>query len=397
MSAQQEEFRASLYALGFDVVRFVDLEKSARDRRAERSLDTWLQAGFQADMAWMERTADKRKDPKLVLEDARSAVLLGVNYWPGEIAQPQARWARYALYQDYHDTLKPALEAAGKLLEKQYGVTAVDYRYYVDAGPVLERGWAERGGVGFVGKNAMVISRGFGNWLFLSEILTRIPFRPDEPLAPKRAGARLVEGGSADPAPVEKRVGLYCGSCTSCMTACPTQAIREPGVVDANRCISYQTIENKGIIPRELRAGIGARIYGCDVCLEVCPWNRFAQESRRMLLSARYDLAELSLKDLLELTPERFAEVFRKTPIKRTKITGILRNACIVAANTEARECVPQLVTLASHVSAIVRAHAVWAVCRLAGDEAEKLLANARASEADGAVLAEYSAEKFRT
>jgi epoxyqueuosine reductase len=373
----QEELRASLRALGFDVVRFVDLDASARDRRAEGRLDGWLQSGFQADMAWMDRTADKRKDPKLVLEGARSAVLLGANYWPGEIEQPGARWARYALYQDYHDTMKPALEAAGKILEKQYGVTAADYRYYVDAGPVLERGWAERGGVGFVGKNAMMISRDFGNWLFLSEILTRIPFEPDAPLA---------EG-------VEKRVGLYCGSCTRCMTACPTQAIREPGVVDANRCISYQTIENKGVIPRELRAAIGARIYGCDVCLEVCPWNRFAQESRRMLLSTRYDLPALSLSELLQLTPERFAEVFRKTPIKRTKITGILRNACIVAGNTEARDCLPLLVNLASHPSAVVRAHAVWAVFRLARDEAENLLAPARARESDPVVVAEYAAE----
>jgi epoxyqueuosine reductase len=394
VSTPKEELRASLHALGFDVVRFVDLENSARDRRAEHNLDTWLQAGFQADMTWMERTADKRKDPKLVLDGARSAVLLGVNYWPGKIEQPKARWARYALYQDYHDTLKLALESAGKILEKHYGVTAADYRYYVDAGPVLERAWAERGGVGFVGKNAMVISKDFGNWLFLSEILTRIPFEPDAPLAPNRTVLEASDVENVDAALAENRVGLYCGSCTRCMTACPTQAIREPGVVDANRCISYQTIENKGIIPRELRAGIGNRIYGCDVCLEVCPWNRFAQEGRRMLLLSRYDLAELSLKDLLELTPERFAEFFRKTPIKRTKITGILRNACIVAANTRARECLPQLVRLASHASAIVRAHAVWAVYRLAGDDAQHLLASARAREADALVLAEYPAEE---
>ena len=392
MNTRQEELRAALHVLGFDVVRFVNLEKSVHDERAERGLDAWLQAGFQADMAWVDRTADKRKDPRLVLEGARSAVLLGVNYWPGELAQPRARWARYALYQDYHDTLKPALEAAGNVLEKLYGLTTADYRYYVDAGPVLERGWAERGGVGFVGKNAMLISREFGNWLFLAELLTRIPLEPDPPLGEGRVNhAPSLADGKAD---AETRVGLYCGHCTRCMTACPTQAIRAPGVVDANLCISYQTIENKSIIPRELRAGIGARIYGCDVCLEVCPWNRFAQESRRVLLSARYDLAELSLSDLLQLSLERFAEIFRKTPIKRTKITGMLRNACIVAANTAAKECLPQIVNLASHPSAIVRAHAVWAVYRLAEEEAGGLLAPARAREGDPLVLAEYAAEQ---
>ena len=390
MNSPQEELRQSLFALGFDVVRFVSLNRERYDGNAESGLDRWLQAGFQADMGWMERTADKRKNPELVLPDARGAILLGVNYWPGEVRQTGPTWARYAMYQDYHDTFKPALERAGREIERVYGVMAHEYRYYVDAGPVLERGWAERGGVGFVGKNAMVISREFGNWLFLAEVLTKIDFEPDAPLAADRLARRA---GEADHS-ADSRVGLYCGTCTRCLVACPTQAIRAPGVVDANRCISYQTIENKGIIPRELREAIGARIYGCDVCLEVCPWNRFAQESRRILLSTRYDLAELTLAELLALTPKSFAEIFRNTPIKRTKLTGILRNACIVAANTKARDCLPQLVQLAADTSNIVRAHAVWAVFRLAGEEAEKLLADPRARETDPIVLAEYAAEE---
>ena len=150
------------------------------------------------------------------------------------------------------------------------------------------------------------------------------------------------------------------------MDACPTQAIRAAGVVDARLCISYQTIENKGMIPRELRAKIGAHIYGCDICLEVCPWNRFAQQSRSMLLKSRFDLAGLSLRDLLSMTQEKFTEVFRRTPIKRTKWTGLLRNACIVAANTNSVDCLDLIVELASHPSFVVRAHAVWAVHRLA-------------------------------
>jgi len=384
---RQEELRTRLQELGFDQVRFVRLER--KEGEMELGLQSWLEAGFQGDMEWMERTKEKRKDPQLVLPGARSAVLLGVNYWPGNRAAGGAvKWARYALYQDYHDTMKAALISAAALIEEFYAVGQEDYRYYVDTGPVLERGWAERGGLGFVGKNAMLISREFGNWLFLAEILTRLDFLPDPALG--RAESTASSAGAKE----GSRVGLYCGKCTRCMEACPTNAIRTAGVVDARRCISYQTIENRGVIPRELRGGIGARIYGCDVCLEVCPWNRFAQESRRVLLHARYDLAELSLREILSLTPERFAEVFRKTPIKRTKLTGLLRNACIVAANTGAAYCLDLIVSHTRHASPLVRAHAVWAVYRLVEEEkARELLREARVAETDTLVLAEYLQE----
>lgn len=381
---RQEELRSRLEELGFDVVRFVRLDVDAGE--AGRGLTRWLEAGHHADMDWMLRTADKRQDPQLVLPDARSAILLGINYWPGEISQPTSKWARYTLYQDYHDSVKTALLESGKLLETFYGVRSEQYRYYVDTGPVLERGWAERSGMGFVGKNSMLISRDYGNWLFLAELVTTLDFAADAPLG--------VRNGDETRGTDTNRVGLYCGRCTRCMDACPTNAIREPGVVDARRCISYQTIENKGIIPRELRSGIGSRIYGCDICLEVCPWNRFAQQSRQILISARYDLAELTLLELLELTPERFAEVFRRTPVKRTKLAGLLRNACIVAANTQSLECLDALLRLATHASPIVRAHATWAVYRLCGYmEGSRRLADARARETDPAVLAEYLAE----
>jgi epoxyqueuosine reductase len=222
----------------------------------------------------------------------------------------------------------------------------------------------------------MLISRRHGNWLFLAALVTRIEFAPDEPVRTKFR---------------ERDIGLLCGSCTRCLEACPTNAFAAPGVVDARRCISYQTIENKGVIPRELRAGIGHRIYGCDVCLEVCPWNRFAQEGRRLLLSARYDLAELTLAEILALTPERFADVFRRTPIKRLKLRGLLRNACIVAGNIGDASVLPELVRLATaHPLPLVRAHAVWAVHRLGGGSE---LARHAATEQDAWVLAEYAAE----
>ena len=377
MDSRKEQLRERLRALGFDDVRFAAVAEPLRG-----GLREWIAAGMHADMHWMERTADKRMTPELVLPGCRSIVVLSASYWSEALRFAGTNgapvWARYALHEDYHDTMKPALEAAGKAIEEICGATGSDYRYYVDTGPVLERAWAARAGIGFVGKNAMLISRRDGNWMFLGAILTRAEFAPDEPIKQRLGGAQAGD------------VGLLCGKCTRCLDACPTDAFAGPGVVDARRCISYQTIENKGIVPRELRSGIGNRIYGCDVCLEVCPWNRFAQEGRRLLLAARHDLAGLTLAEILELTPERFAEVFRRTPVKRLKLVGLLRNACVVAGNLGDASVAPQVVRLArEHASPIVRAHAVWAAQRLGALEQ---LAEARARETDPLVIAEYQA-----
>ncbi len=377
--AKQDALRRRLAELGFDDVRFAVLT----DPPAE-PFHAWIAAGHQADMQWLDRSAEKRSAPELVLPGARSVIMLGVNYWGTQLQNERShpRWARYALHADYHDTINPALEAAGRVIEELLGAGPRDYRYYVDTGPVLERGWAERAGIGFIGKNAMLISRRHGNWLFLAAILTTAEFAPDAPIKktePPRAAKER-----------DDRVGLLCGKCTRCLDTCPTQAFAAPGVVDARRCISYQTIENKGIIPRELRAGIGDRIYGCDVCLEVCPWNRFAQEGRRVLLTVRHEIATVTLAELLALTPERFAEIFRKTAIKRVKLGGLLRNACVVAGNSGDVTLLPALVRLALHELPLVRAHAVWAVHRLGG---AGMLEAARVGETDAAVLAEYAAE----
>lgn len=371
MDARQEQLRSRLAALGFDDVRVARIEPVPGG-----PLRDWLAAGRHADMAWMERTAAKRLDPELVLPGARAVIMLGVNYWPGARRQEGPVWARYALHDDYHDTIRPALVEAGRAIEEIYGVGPDAHRWYVDTGPVLERGWAAKSGLGFAGKNAMLISPRFGNWLFLAAILTQVDLAPDAPLRPQRSGF-------AD-------TGLLCGKCTRCLDACPTQAFSAPGVVDARRCISYLTIEHKGIIPRDLRPGIGRHVYGCDVCLEVCPWNRFAQEGRRLLLSARFDLPQLTLADLLVLTAETFAATFRKTAVKRLKLAGLLRNACIVAGNTGDATLLPALLRLAQHELPIVRAHAVWAVRRLAEAGAAGLLHEARTVETDAAVLAEY-------
>lgn len=377
----RQTLREKLRHLGFDEVRF-----AAAEDFTDPGLRTWLAAGHHADMAWLERTADKRLNPALVLPGARSVILLGVNYWGGETedggqkTEDRPRWARYALHEDYHDTMKPGLAAAGRALEEMGGGTAADYRCYVDTGPVLERGWAARSGLGFRGKNAMLISKKHGNWLFLAAILARAEIEPDEPLRP-----------TARPAAAGEPAGLLCGKCTRCLDACPTGAFPAPGVVDSRRCISYQTIENKGVIPRELRAGIGRHLYGCDICLEVCPWNRFAQVGRRQLLAVRPGIAALALSELLALTPARFAQVFKGTAIKRLKPTGLLRNACVVAGNAGDASLLPALVKLAAHDSAVVRAHAVWAVRQIAGGGAAELLRPARRGETDASVLDEYS------
>jgi len=368
-----EELRKRIAALGFDEVRY-----AAAGPILARGLRDWLEAGFQADMRWMDRTAAKRLAPELVLPGVRSVIALGVNYWTGggNAAAGRPQVARYAQYSDYHDTIKPGLESAGRALEEIYGAGRADYRAYVYTGPILERGWAARSGMGFVGKNAMLISRGHGNALLLAAILTRVELPPDAPF--------LNAKGARD------AVGLFCGKCTRCLDACPTRAFPAPGVVDARRCISYQTIENRGIIPRELRPGIGTRVFGCDVCLEVCPWNRFARAGRRVLLSARSGPGSLSWAELLDLTPESFSAQFRGTPVKRLKYAGLMRNACVAAGNTGDVSLLPRLARLAAHPLPLVRVHAVWAVGRLAGAGAAELLRQARSAETDPGVLDEY-------
>ncbi len=393
--------RREIAALGFDAVRFAALDPEPAGDPASPppgpspdGFAAWLAAGDHADMAWLERGLEKRRDPDLVLPGARSIIALGVNYLPSHPdSAAQQRWAKYALHADYHDTIKAGLHAAGRVLESRLGLTREDYRGYVDTGPVLERGWAARAGLGWQGRNAMLISREHGNWLFLAVILVRAELPPDEPL--RRPLAR----------PAASPIGLLCGSCTRCLDACPTAAFPQPGRVDARRCISYHTIENRGVIPRELRPRFGGRVFGCDVCLDVCPWNRFAQAGRSALLTARDDIAGLSLVDLLEMTEERFRATFRRTAIKRTGLAGLLRNACIAAGNWDVtpgwhfgaaadRAIVIRAVErLCAHESEIVRAHAVWALFRLldrheAGARTEIL----RSREASPVVLAEYAA-----
>jgi epoxyqueuosine reductase len=292
-------------------------------------------------MDWMARGEEKRCDPQQVLPGARSVIVVSLNYWQGERTTPArpgatGKIARYAWGEDYHDVILPKLERLAEFLCAQGG----RQKLYVDTGPILERDHAAEAGIGWHGKSTMLIDSKLGTWFFLAEILTTLELPPDEPQTPR------------------------CGSCTRCITACPTGAITAPHQLDARRCISYLTIELKGSIPLELRPLIGDRIYGCDDCLEACPWNRFASASRETAFEAGPAIG-ISLRDYLELDEAQFRTVFRRSPIKRIKRRGFLRNVCVALGNVGSREDLPALQEAALDPEPLIAEHATWAINRI--------------------------------
>jgi epoxyqueuosine reductase len=305
-----------------------------RERAGSTPLRAWLDAGHHARCTGWSAPSTSGSSPQLVLPGARSidscsASTTGPRGLPAAPAGGPGRPGpvRAARGLSRHDQ---ARAGGGRAVARgdATGARRRDYRYYVDTGPVLERSWAARAGLGFTGKNAMLISRRHGNWLFLAAILTKVAFVADEPI---RKRGHLRRAGD---------VGLLCGKCTRCLDACPTQAFAAPGVVDARRCVSYQTIENKGVIPRELRAGhrhadLRVRCLPRSVPVESVRAGGAASCCSRRATKSR----TLALKEILELTPVRFAEVFRRTAIKRVKLGGLLRNACVVAGNSGDARC----------------------------------------------------------
>ena len=317
--------------LGLDVCGIT----SAEPARHAAFYQQWTAEGRAGEMRWLEREPERRTDPRKVLPEAKSIIVAGLNYWQ---AQPKGRGriARYALGEDYHHVLLEKLEAlAAEIAASSREKTKI----YVDTGPVLEKPLAERAGLGWQGKSTMLIHTKLGPWLLLGEIITTLELEPD---APQRD---------------------HCGSCSRCITACPTGAITGPYQLDARRCIAYLTIELKGSIPEELRPLIGDRVYGCDECLDVCPWNRFAQTTREArFLAKEEDDGRDRLHALLEISQAEFKRRFARSPILRVKRRGLLRNVCVVLGNIGTVDDLPALRRAAEHEEPLVREHAAWAV-----------------------------------
>ncbi|MES2996339.1 MAG: tRNA epoxyqueuosine(34) reductase QueG [Verrucomicrobiota bacterium] len=335
MKTPVDQIRGWALELGFDDCRIARATEAAH---AERFRE-WLAEGCHGDMAWMEKTPERRCDPRNVLPDCRTVICLAMNYFPGGSpfagnAEGGYRIARYAWNDDYHDMLETRL----KEFESRLATLGGSHRRYVDTGPVLERDFASESGLGWNGKSTVQIHRKLGAWFFLAEVLTTLDLPPDEK--------------SRD----------HCGSCTRCIAACPTNAITGPRRMDARRCISYLTIENKGAIPEEFREAIGDRIYGCDECLEVCPWNKFASVSREATFLARTSIFEKNLRDFLALDDDGFRVLFAKSPIKRIKRNRFLRNVCVALGNTGGAEDLVALEKAAADDGELIREHALWAI-----------------------------------
>jgi len=327
--------KARAAALGLDVCGIT----SAAPARHAAFYRQWTADGNAGEMQWLTREPERRTDPRAVLPGARSIIVAGLNYWQPQ-PKDRGRIARYALGEDYHHVLLEKLEA----LAAEISAAGEGAKIYVDTGPVLEKPLAERAGVGWQGKSTMLIHPKLGPWLLLGEIITTLTLEPDAPMRD------------------------HCGSCSRCITACPTGAITAPYQLDARRCIAYLTIELKGSIPEELRPLIGDRIYGCDECLDVCPWNRFAQTTRevRFLARAEDEDGRDRLHALLEISAAEFKRRFARSPILRVKRRGLLRNVCVVLGNIGTMDDLPALRRAAEHEEPLVREHAAWAIRRIA-------------------------------
>jgi len=330
--------KAQAYGLGFDLVGIATLGPA--ETAAE--LDRWLDAGHAGEMAWIGRGREKRHDTRRPVPGARSAIVVGMDYGGREPAGPVARYARGA---DYHDVMLDRLRALHAWLDEAVG-RPVAGKGYVDTGPLLERDLARQAGLGWFGKNTMLIHPRRGSFFFLGALLVELELEPSTPFEEER-----------------------CGRCTRCLDACPTGALTGPRALDATRCVSYLTIEQKGEIPEALRPLLGELLYGCDVCQDVCPWNRsFAQELREPAFAACEAIAgkdaRTLARDLLQMTQEEFSAAFRCSPMKRAKLRGLKRNAAVVLGNIGTADDVDVLTRALDDEEPLVREHAAWALAR---------------------------------
>ena len=342
MESLETRLKVQAASLGFAACAIAPADVAPQ---AGKRLGEWLDAGHHGDMLWMEERAGQRGSPRGLWPDVRSVVMLGMSYAPGRDplaladVPDRARISVYAQGKDYHDVVKKGLKSLARwLVEQQPGALKV----FVDTAPVMEKPLAQGAGLGWQGKHSNLVSRQHGSWLFLGAIYTEIALEPDAP--------------EVD----------HCGSCAACQTACPTDAFPSPYVVDARRCISYLTIEHKGPIPDELREGIGNRIYGCDDCLAVCPWNKFAdQAAANKAFVGRAELAAPAIADLLALDDAAFREIFSGSPIKRIGRNRMVRNAAIAAGNSGDARLLGRLQALAGDDDPVVAEAAAWAIGRL--------------------------------
>lgn len=336
MTKGREQVLELAAELGFDECRIA----TAKQATHAEVFDQWIADGTYGDMDWMAKSPERRRDPCVVLPGARSVIVLALNYFqepPRQHGAAGARGqiARYAWGDDYHDVIERRLKRFCAELEDRFGGT---HRRYVDYGPVLERDFASDAGLGWNGKSTVQIHRRFGTWFFLAELISTLELEPD----------------TASPD--------HCGKCTACIDCCPTQAITAPRKLDARRCISYLTIENKGAIPEQYRRAIGARIFGCDDCLDVCPWNRFAEQSHENAFTAREYVSGMALREFLRLDDTAFRELFRKSPVKRIKRPRFLRNVCVALGNVGSADDLPDLERAAVDPDPLIAEHASWAI-----------------------------------
>jgi epoxyqueuosine reductase len=327
----------------------------------------WLDAGYDGEMSYIGRGEKKRKNPDLVLEGVKSILCFSTNYYTVEKDmsyvenRDTADISVYALNKDYHDTITLRLRQMEKKIQQEF--EGCRTRIYVDTGPILEKPLAQQAGLGWIGKHTNLLTQGRGSWYFLSEILTDVDLPKSQP---------------ADD---------HCGTCRSCIDICPTDAIIAPYVLDSKRCISYLTIELKGVIPVEFRKAIGNRIYGCDDCQIVCPWNSYAVRTDEPDFQQKQDT--LKLIDLIQISQEIFSKRFKGSPIKRIKRRGLLRNVAVALGNSGNAQAIPILLKVLDDEEPLIRAHVVWALGELAGPEVLPAIRKKLNNESEKIVLAE--------
>jgi epoxyqueuosine reductase len=356
-------------SLGFDGVAIARADEAWA---AGERLEAFVEAGHHGSMDWMETTLERRKAPTAMWPDAKSAVIVALNYGPDHDPlqtleqKTLGNISVYARGRDYHDTLKKRLKQLAREFVAESGA---EVKVFVDTAPLMEKPLAEKAGLGWQGKHTNLVSRELGSWFFLGVMLTAAELEPDQP--------------EAD----------HCGSCRACQDICPTNAFPAPYQLDARRCISYLTIEHAGPIPAEFRAAMGNRIYGCDDCLAICPWNKFAEAASEIAFHARPELKAPGLDELAALNDATFREVFSGSPIKRIGRDRFVRNVCIAIGNSGEGALVASLLPLLDDPASVVRGSAIWALARLDRARFATEKAVRMEPETDPGVLAEWMTE----